>query len=174
MEETVEMTPSEKLPTSRYSRNSKHPDGQCGCGPRWAPPFLQWLRWPALIMAYLTMISLVRTLSGSYSGSVLSTIERRFGLSSSQSAFVASVDSLSSTFVVVFVGFLADRFSRPVLLTCALVLMGIGNLMTAMPHFLSDPLDPGAILDGKITTTTTEWVFLASLIISLCKIYIYW
>ena len=156
MEETIEMTPHKKLPTFRYSRNSMHPDGQCGCGPRWAPSVLQWLRWPPLILAYITIVSLIFTMSGSYFGSVLSTIERRFGLSSSQSAFVKSVDGLSSTLLFVFGGFLADRFSRPVLLTCAIVLMGIGDLMTVMPHFLSDPLDPDALLDGRLATTTVK------------------
>ena len=143
---------SEKKPFPRYSRKSMHLDGQCGCGPKWSPVCLQWLRWPWLILAYTWAISIVIYMNGSYFGATLSTIERRFGLSSVHSAFIATATDLSSTVTIVVIAFLADRTSRPLWLTFALMLLATGNLMTALPHFLSNSLDPNALLEGRLTT----------------------
>ena len=137
---------------ARYTRKSSHPDGQCGCGPSCSPAFLQWLRWPPFILAYICSIGMIIYLNNSYFGATLPHIERRFGLSSDQSAFLAYLNDLSACLVVVPVCFIADRTSRPAWLTLSLILMAIGNFMTVLPHYVSEPLDTEALASGVISS----------------------
>ncbi len=141
-----------KTAPPKYHHKSSHLDGQCGCGPCCSPSWLQWIRWPPIIVIYLLIVGLVMFLNNFYFGSVLSTIERRFGLSSSQSGLLTVIDNLTSMVVVVFISYLAERTSRPIVFALSILSVMVGNICITLPHFLSDPLDVDALRAGQLVS----------------------
>ncbi len=83
---------------------------------------------------------------------MLATIERRFGLSSSQSGFLTVIDNISSTIVVLFISYLAERTSRPIVFALSMFSVVLGNICISLPHFLSEPLDVDALRAGQLVT----------------------
>lgn len=69
---------------------------------------------------------------------VITTIERRFGLRSSQTGLVASGYDIASFLCLVPVTYFGGRASasKPRWIGGGMALMGIGSLVFAMPHFL--------------------------------------
>ena len=141
-----------KPSATKFSWKATTPEGKCGYGPCLSPSWLQWLRWPPIIIGYFWVSGIVIYMGMGYFGAVLPAIERRFGLSSSQSALLAVLKDLSATLIVVFISFYAERSSRPNVIGLSLVMMAAGKLMLAMPHFLSEPLDPDALIAGQLST----------------------
>ena len=152
MEEVSGRNLPTKPSTAKFSWKATTPEGKCGCGPCLSPSWLQWLRWPPIIIGYFWVTGVVIYMGLSYYGAVLPAIERRFGLSSSQSAFLAVLQDLSATLIAVFISFCAERSNRPIVIGLSLVMMAIGKLMLAMPHLLSEPLDPEALMSGQLST----------------------
>lgn len=69
---------------------------------------------------------------------VITTIERRFGLRSSQTGLVASGYDIASFVCLVPVTYFGGRLgaSKPRWLGWGVVIMGLGSLTFALPHFL--------------------------------------
>lgn len=69
---------------------------------------------------------------------VITTIERRFGLRSSQTGLVASGYDIASFVCLVPVTYFGGRIgaSKPRWLGWGVVMMGLGSLTFALPHFL--------------------------------------
>lgn len=69
---------------------------------------------------------------------VITTIERRFGLRSSQTGLVASGYDIASFLCLVPVTYFGGRASasKPRWIGGGMALMGLGSLVFAMPHFL--------------------------------------
>lgn len=72
---------------------------------------------------------------------VITTIERRFGLRSSQTGLVASGYDIASFVCLVPVTYFGGRIgaSKPRWIGWGVVLMGLGSLTFALPHFLVGP-----------------------------------
>lgn len=72
---------------------------------------------------------------------VITTIERRFGLRSSQTGLVASGYDIASFVCLVPVTYFGGRIgaSKPRYIGWGVVLMGLGSLTFALPHFLVGP-----------------------------------
>lgn len=69
---------------------------------------------------------------------VITTIERRFGLRSSQTGLVASGYDIASFLCLVPVTYFGGRAgaSKPRWIGGGMALMGLGSLVFAMPHFM--------------------------------------
>lgn len=72
---------------------------------------------------------------------VITTIERRFGLSSSQTGLVASGYDIASFLALVPVTYFGGRAgaSKPRWVGGGVVVLGLGSLLFALPHFLVGP-----------------------------------
>ena len=69
---------------------------------------------------------------------VISTIERRFDLSSKQSGFVASGYDMASVVCLVPVSYIGGRGHKPRWIAAGVVLLGLGSFVFALPHFVAD------------------------------------
>lgn len=72
---------------------------------------------------------------------VITTIERRFGLRSRQTGLVASGYDIASFLCLVPVTYFGGRVgaSKPRLIAWGIILLGLGSLTFALPHFLVGP-----------------------------------
>jgi len=69
---------------------------------------------------------------------VISTIERRFELSSKQSGFVASGYDISSVLCLIPVSYIGGRGHKPRWIAAGVFLLGLGSFVFALPHFVAD------------------------------------
>ena len=69
---------------------------------------------------------------------VISTIERRFELSSKQSGFVASGYDIASVLCLIPVSYIGGRGHKPRWIAGGVLLLSLGSFMFSLPHFVAD------------------------------------
>jgi Organic Anion Transporter Polypeptide (OATP) family len=71
-----------------------------------------------------------------YTPAVTRTIERRFGLRSSQTGLLLSCNEISNTALVLIIGFFGRRAHKPRVIAVTILFSVMSNLMMALPHLL--------------------------------------
>lgn len=84
-----------------------------------------------------SLLQLSQLLVSGYMKSSISTIERRYGLTSQKSGLLAAFNEVGNTVLIVFVSFFGSRVHRPRFIGGGAMLAGVASLLMAMPHFLS-------------------------------------
>ncbi|KAM9332886.1 solute carrier organic anion transporter family member 2B1 isoform 2-T3 [Pholidichthys leucotaenia] len=86
-----------------------------------------------------SLLQLAQLLVSGYMKSSISTIERRYGLSSQKSGLLAAFNEVGNTILIVFVSFFGSRVHRPRYIGGGALLASLASLLMAMPHFLFGP-----------------------------------
>lgn len=110
-----------------------------GCRRR-RPACLQFLastRW-FLLFTSLGVFFASMTVNG-FLGGTISTIERRFSLASSKSAWISSSYEMTGAIAGLIIGYLGLSVRRPVWIGGGLIVMGIGFGLYSVPHFAASP-----------------------------------
>ncbi|XP_051903056.1 solute carrier organic anion transporter family member 2B1 isoform X1 [Hippocampus zosterae] len=92
-----------------------------------------------VFVACHSVLQLSQLLVSGYMKSSISTIERRYGLSSQKSGLLAAFNEVGNTLLIVLVSFLGSRVHRPRAIGCGALLACLASLLMALPHFLSGP-----------------------------------
>uniref|UniRef100_A0A4W4G2B6 Solute carrier organic anion transporter family member n=1 Tax=Electrophorus electricus TaxID=8005 RepID=A0A4W4G2B6_ELEEL len=89
-----------------------------------------------MFIGVLAFSFLSKSLSGSYTKSTITQIERRFEISSSVVGTIDGSFEMGNLLVITFVSYFGAKFHRPRIIGAGLLLMGMGTLLMALPHFL--------------------------------------
>ncbi|XP_062868011.1 solute carrier organic anion transporter family member 2B1 isoform X2 [Trichomycterus rosablanca] len=83
------------------------------------------------------MLQLAQLLVSGYLKGSISTIERRYGLSSQKSGVLASFNEVGNTVLIVFVSFFGSRVHRPRCIGIGAIIASMAAFLIALPHFFS-------------------------------------
>ncbi|KAL1436962.1 hypothetical protein MTO96_048983 [Rhipicephalus appendiculatus] len=133
----------------------------CGVG-RCRPRALQMFARPQLFTLLYSAVSILQNAHFYYFFAIMSTLQRRYGLSSWSITVILFADSASPFFVSFLVGHYSRTVSKPLLIFCAIVALVISCAMSALPFFLYGPglalgvVDPAASGDTLDTCQTAD------------------
>lgn len=120
------------------------------CGARnWRP---NWLQRCADIRVFTLVLSVMSLLNGaffSYFTAVLTSIENRFGLSSSTMGFLKNIDNVGYLLAIILVSHFGRYANKPRLFAAACVLSSFATILFAFPHFIYGGGDQGANLNAS-------------------------
>ncbi|XP_072026899.1 solute carrier organic anion transporter family member 5A1-like [Amphiura filiformis] len=138
----------QQLDSKDLSGNLSHSETLCSCGPC-KPSWLQILANPKLFTFNAVLILAAKVACFSYVGGILATLERRFQLSSSESGTLVIINDVAELSIAIIVSYFGHTGHRPRWIAVGTIIMGIGTLLSALPHFLTNPLDPNAVISGS-------------------------
>ncbi|XP_047644501.1 solute carrier organic anion transporter family member 1B3 [Phacochoerus africanus] len=88
-----------------------------------------------MFLAALSLSFISKALSAVLMKSSLTQIERRFDISSSTVGLIDGSFEIGNLLVIVFVSYFGAKLHRPKLIGIGCFIMGLGSILTALPHF---------------------------------------
>jgi cyanate permease len=121
----------------------------CGLGP-WRPAFLQPLASKKVYMFFYGCLGIIQGMFFTYLSATLSTIERKFGIKSKESAVLMSGNEISQILFLFAMPVMIKLKKRPLWTAVGLWCTAIGCFLMALPQLISGDM-------GVINTTPGHW-----------------
>ncbi|NXJ36818.1 SO2B1 protein, partial [Ciconia maguari] len=100
------------------------------------------------------LLQLSQLLVSGYLKSSISTIERRYGLSSQTSGLLASFNEVGNTLLIVFISYFGSRVHRPRFIGCGAILVSLAGFLMSLPHFITGPYEYDQSVASTFSNTT--------------------
>ncbi|KAM8973822.1 solute carrier organic anion transporter family member 1C1-like [Pelodytes ibericus] len=109
-----------------------------------------------VFLAALCFTYFAKAFSGSYMKSSITQIERRFDLSSSSVGMVDGSFEFGNLLMLAFVSYFGAKFHRPRIIAGGCLIMSLGSLLSAMPHFFMGPYKYEAVRTHSVLQSNTS------------------
>lgn len=114
-------------------------DQMCGWGAL-RPRTLQVFNTPQWVLVFLCVAAFLQgMIINGFINTVVTSIERRFDLSSSQTGLIVSSYDIAACVCLIFVSYYGGNGHKPQWLGWGVLIMGLGSLVFAVPHFTTPP-----------------------------------
>ncbi|KAJ7406012.1 Solute carrier organic anion transporter family member 2B1 [Willisornis vidua] len=100
------------------------------------------------------LLQLSQLLVSGYLKSSISTIERRYGLSSQTSGLLASFNEVGNTLLIVFISYFGSRVHRPRFIGAGAILVSLAGFLMSLPHFITGPYEYDQSVASTFSNTT--------------------
>ncbi|XP_076153252.1 solute carrier organic anion transporter family member 1C1-like [Alosa pseudoharengus] len=94
-----------------------------------------------MFIGVLALCYFSKSLSGSYTKSTITQIERRFEIPSSTVGIIDGSFEMGNLLVITMVSYFGAKFHRPKIIGTGALLMAMGTFLMALPHFLMGRYD---------------------------------
>jgi len=142
--------------TSDDNDNGKSQTGFGCLGCR--PAFLQFLAGARWFLVFICITAFCQSMIvNGLVGVTISTVERRFGLASSQTAWIAATYEIAGAPALLVIGYLGSTLRRPVWIGGGLIMLGIGFGVYSLPHFVAPPYRYSESGDSNNLCVQTVW-----------------
>nr|XP_004664435.1 solute carrier organic anion transporter family member 1B3 [Jaculus jaculus]XP_044995464.1 solute carrier organic anion transporter family member 1B3 [Jaculus jaculus] len=116
MDQSQNLTKNENIPSSGKQKN------KCCDGFK-------------MFLVALSLSYICKALGGIIMKSSITQIERRFDISSSMAGLIDGGFEMGNLLIIVFVSYFGSKLHRPKIIGIGCFVMGIGSILTALPHF---------------------------------------
>jgi len=106
-------------------------------------------------------INLSYLVLGAYLKSVITSIEKRFQISSTKAGLISSGFEIGNLLVILPISYLGSRVNRPRAIGVGSIVMMIGGVLLAIPHWIFQPYDPSSV--RAISVEEKEAAFMGGL-----------
>ncbi|XP_033880536.2 solute carrier organic anion transporter family member 1C1-like isoform X1 [Acipenser ruthenus] len=110
-----------------------------------------------MFLVALSFTYFCKTLSGSYMKSSITQIERRFEIPSSVIGVIDGSFEMGNLLVLPLVSYFGAKFHRPKIIGAGCMLMSIGTLLTALPHFLMGRYNYESTISASTNSSTVSF-----------------
>ncbi|KAM6290489.1 solute carrier organic anion transporter family member 2B1 [Porphyrio hochstetteri] len=100
------------------------------------------------------LLQLSQLLVSGYLKSSISTIERRYGLSSQTSGILTSFNEVGNTLLIIFISYFGSRVHRPRFIGCGAILVSLARFLMSLPHFITGPYKYDHSVASMFSNTT--------------------
>ena len=118
---------------------------------KWRPSCLQWLNkatWLTIWMCYANGVMCF--MKDGLNGVVLSSIERRFGLSSSQSSLMVSAFDVATIPTIIVVSYVGAKGHRSLWIAWTMFLFSAASILFVVPHYATGQYQPGGLMSNNL------------------------
>ncbi|OTF79993.1 organic anion transporter-like protein, partial [Euroglyphus maynei] len=131
--------------SSLKMRNTEHGDNdnldvekiECGCGSLKFNSLRQYATIQFFVFLCCLLVTLQQALSSGYFNSVITTMEKRFDISSQMSGAIVSTFEVGNLATIIFVSYFGTHRHIPRWIGTGIVVTAIGSLIFSLPHFMS-------------------------------------
>jgi MFS family permease len=133
--------PPDKDGKSMMTTTTKKDELRYGCF-GFLPDRLQWLNNIRFAVLFISLAHCFQNTANGLLGVSLSTMEKRFDLSSSQSSWIASAYEIGQIPTIIVISYFGNRLHRPLSMALGLLSVSLGCIVFFIPQFSSPHYDP--------------------------------